>query len=91
MQGLAQEAQGARKASDKVVVCLGGGVTCNLEFERACKERLDSTWYCLYVPPTDGGAEAMKSSINVAHSAEAKETLTEDEWPFGGLIYRPGS
>ena len=33
-------------APHKVVVCLGGGATCRLEFERACREQVNSTW-CL--------------------------------------------
>ena len=38
-------------ASKKVVVCLGGGATCNLEYENACSAGIDSLWYCLYLPP----------------------------------------
>jgi hypothetical protein len=42
----------------KVVVCLGGGPTCNFEFERARIENIHSLWYCLYLPPRLPAPEA---------------------------------
>lgn len=84
-------------APSKVVVCLGGGPTCNIEFERACSEGVDSVWYCLYLPPRQdegGGATVtergpeLQSSVNAAHSEEAEGLVELEEWRFGGKIYQ---
>ena len=78
----------------KVVVCLGGGPTCNFEFERACSEGVDSLWYCLYLPPrldASGGGQTqsqLQSSVNALHAEEAGEVVTTQEWRFGGKIYQ---
>lgn len=80
-----------RPAEQKVVVCLGGGVTCNLEFERACSEQVESLWYCLYLPPRIGepaSESRLQSSINAAHAADAFGTVASAEWRYGGCKYK---
>jgi hypothetical protein len=77
-----------KKGESKVVVCLGGGLTCRFEFERARKESVPSSWYCLYLPPRPDASDAtLQSSINAAHAADACGDVPADEWKFGGLMY----
>jgi len=52
----------ATSVTSKVVVCLGGGATCNLEYERACSEHIDSRWYCLYLPTRPAPAQPIPLS-----------------------------
>jgi hypothetical protein len=92
---VSDSAQESSSTAPKVVVCLGGGATCNLEFERACSEQVESLWYCLYLPPRlrqpDAAADPepqLQSSINAAHAAEAFGDVPLDEWRFGGRLYQ---
>ncbi len=88
---LTEDVRKSDRGERKVVVCLGGGLTCNFEFERACKEAVPSSWYCLFLPPRlDDGNDAgttLQSSINAAHAADACGFIPADEWRFGGLMY----
>ena len=80
----ASNAEGARK----VVVCLGGGPTCNIEFERACSESIDSLWYCLYLPPRIPSPGAPAGDAHTAHIHGAT-SLSPAGACDGGVLSQP--
>jgi hypothetical protein len=86
--GSAAPAPGGDSAR-KVVVCLGGGPTCNFEFERACIENIHSLWYCLYLPPRlpapEGRADE-DQSCPIASQASACEPAAEGSRPLQSSV-----
>jgi hypothetical protein len=72
----------------KVVVCLGGGPTCNIEFERACSKSIDSLWYCLYLPPRIPAPGAPAGDAHAAHN-HGVTSLSPPGACEGGVLSQP--
>ena len=73
----------------KVVVCLGGGPTCNFEFERACIENIHSLWYCLYLPPRLPAPDVRAGedqSCPIASQASACEPAAQASRPLQSSV-----